>query len=188
MIKFAGVSIAAIWFGGTVFFSFCAAPMFFSDTFKNYLMNSPHNGEAAQMLLVRCYWFHYTCSILALAHLGFDWVYTGKVMQRRNLAAVLGVFFIALFAGQWMHPKLERLYRTKYSEHYSPEYFKQQKINVTPELKQQAEHSFSVWHGISQTANLLILLVLWFYLWQMMHPKEGPRYLGGGKFNIDNHY
>ena len=188
MIKFAGVSIAAVWFGGTVFFTFCAAPMFFSEVFSEHLVKEPHNGEAAQLLLKRCYVFHYICAALALGQLGFDWVYTGKVMQRRNLAAVLGVLFITLLAGQWMHPKLERLFRTKYAEYYSPEYFKAQKIQVTPELKKQAAHSFSVWHGISQTANLLILLVLWFYLWQMMHPKEGPRYLGGGKFNIDNHY
>ena len=187
MIKFAGVSIAAVWFGGSLFFTFFVAPAFFTEPVTRLLL-PPYNGEVAQMVLVRFYWFHYICAIFALAHLGFDWVYTGKVMQRRNLAAVLGVFILALLAGEWMHPKLEQLYRIKYSESYSPEMFKQAKINVTPELKKQATHSFSLWHGISQTANVLILLVLWFYLWQMMHPKEGPRYLGGGKFNIDNHY
>lgn len=182
MIKFAGVSIAAIWLGGSLFFTFFIAPAFFTSPVEDLLL-PPYNGEVAQMILVRFYWFHYICAVFALAHLGFDWVYTGKVMQRRNLAAVLGVFILALLAGQWMHPKLEKLYRVKYSEHY-----KNLKIEVTPDLKKQAAHSFGIWHGISQSANVLILLVLWFYLWQMIHPKEGPRYLGGGKFNIDNHY
>lgn len=178
-IKFAGVTIAAVWFGGTVFFTFFVAQAFFVDPIKS-LLPAPYNGQIAQYILERFYTLHYICGVLAVLHLGFDWIYTGKVMQRRNLVAVLGVLVIAIFAGKYMHPKLEQLYQIKYSEQY--------RVETTPELKEQALNSFKVWHGISQGANLLILLVLWYYLYQMMHPKEGPKYLGGGKFNIDNHY
>jgi len=178
-IKFAGVTIAAIWFGGTLFFTFFIAPAFFVDPIKT-LLPPPYNGQVAQYILQRYYALHYVCGVLALLHLGFDWIYTGKVMQRRNLAAALGVLILALVAGKYMHPKIEGLYRIKYAEHYQ--------VEATPEKKAEVERSFKIWHGISQGANLLILLVLWFYLWQMMHPKEGPRYLGSGKFNIDNPY
>ncbi len=162
-----------------MFFTFFVAQAFFVDPIKS-LLPAPYNGQVAQFVLQRFYVLHYICGVLGILHLGFDWIYTGKVMQRRNLVAVAGVLMIALFAGKYMHPKLEQLYQIKYAEKYG--------VTTTPELKEQAANSFKVWHGISQTANLLILLVLWYYLWQMIHPKEGPKYLGGGKFNIDNHY
>ncbi len=180
-IKFAGVFIAALWLGGSIFFTFVAAPAFFSDPDITRLLPAPYNGEIAQEMLKRFYVFHYVCGVLAILHLGFDWIYTGKTMQKLNLWLVLGVFGMALIAGKWMHPKLYEQHKIKYSEQYGVK-------NISPELKEAAPRSFSTWHGISQSANLLMLLALCGYLWQMMHPKEGPKYLGSGKFNIDKGY
>lgn len=178
-IKFAGVTIAAIWFGGTLCFTFFVAPAFFADPIKN-LLPTPYNGQTAMFVLDRFYSMHYIFGTLAVLHLGFDWIYTGKRLQRLNVVLVVGGLALALFAGKWMDPKLEELYRYKYAEKYQ--------LTVTAELKKEAENSFSVWHGVSQGLNLLMLLGLWLYLWQMMHPNEGPKYLGGGKFNIDKHF
>jgi len=178
-IKFTGVTIAAIWFGGTVFFTFFVAQAFFVDPIKT-LLPPPYNGQVAQYILERFYTLHYICGVLALLHLGFDWIYTGKVMPQRNLVTVLGVLVIAIIGGNYMHPKLEKYHQIKYSEQYQ--------VEASPELKEQAKSGFRVWHGISQGANLLILLMLWYYLWQMLHPKEGPKYFGGGRFNIDNQH
>ena len=178
-IKFAGVTIAAIWFGGAVFFSFFSAPAFFVDPIKT-MLPAPYNGQTAQFLLGRFHVFNYLLGTLALLHLGFDWIYTGKTMNRAHLTLLLVMLCGSLFAGRWMQPKLEQLYRIKYSEFY--------KVEASEELKQQAANSFGVWHGISQGTNLLLLAGLWFNLWLAMHPKEGPKYLGSGKFNIDKHY
>jgi hypothetical protein len=178
-IKFAGVTIAAIWFGGAVFFTFFAAPAFFSDPIKT-MLPAPYNGQTAQYMLERYYVLHYLLGVLALLHLGFDWIYTGKTMNRLHLGLLVSALAVGLFAGRWMHPKLDQLHQIKYSEFY--------KVKVSAELKKQAENSFGVWHGISQVANLLLIGGLWANLWLAMHPKEGPKYLGSGKFNIDKHF
>lgn len=178
-IKFAGVSIAAVWFGGSLFFTFFVAPAFFSEPIRT-MLPAPYNGQTAQFVLERFHSFHYVCGTLALLHLGFDWIYTGKTMNRLHLALLIGALSLSVFAGKWMQPKLSQLYQIKYSEFY--------KVEASAELKKQAENSFSVWHGISQSANLLLMAGLWFHLWLAMHPKEGPKYLGSGKFNIDKPY
>ncbi len=177
-IKFSGVIVAAIWFGGTVFFTFFAAPAFFTPEMKQ-LLPPPYNGEVAQMLLQRYYLLHYIVGVVALVHLGFEWIYTGRTVQRLTLGLVSGTLLLALFGGLWMHPKLEKLHQIKYSEQY--------RISVTPEARKIAIEGFKIWHGISQLMNLMLLGALGGYLWQMMNPKEGPKYLGGGKFNIDKH-
>jgi len=177
-IKFSGVSIAAVWFGGAVFFTFFAAPAFFTAEMK-HLLPPPYNGEVAQMILQRYYALHYVAGVLALAHLGFEWIYTGRTVQRLTLALVTGTLLLALFGGLWMHPKLEKLHQMKYAEQY--------RLTVTPEAKKIATEGFKIWHGISSVMNLVLLGALGGYLWQMMNPKEGPKYLGGGKFNIDKH-
>jgi hypothetical protein len=178
-IKFIGVTIAAIWFGGAVFFTFFAAPAFFADPIKT-MLPAPYNGQTAQYLLERYYVLHYLFGTLALMHLVFDWIYTGKTMNRLHLGLLVGALVLSLFAGKWMHPKLEQLHQIKYSEFYQ--------VEASVELKKQAENSFGVWHGISQMANLLLMGGLWMNLWLAVHPKEGPKYLGSGKFNIDKHF
>ncbi|MFT6620928.1 MAG: DUF4149 domain-containing protein [Verrucomicrobiia bacterium] len=180
-IKFAGVFIAALWLGGSIFFTFFVAPAFFRDPLVVELLKPPYNGEIAQLLLKWFYKFQYLCGTFAIIHLGFDWIYTGKTMQRFTLWLVLGSFAIALFGGLWMHPKLHQLHRLKHSEQYGLK-------NISAEVQEMAPASFRTWHSISQGAHLLMLCALCAYLWQMMHPKEGPKYLGSGKFNIDKHY
>ena len=178
-IKFAGVTIAAIWFGGTLFFTFFVAPAFFADPIKT-LLPPPYNGQTIMYVFDRFYGMHYLFGTLALLHLGFDWIYTGKTLQRLNVILVGGALALAIFAGKWMDPKLEEYYRYKYAEQYQ--------LTVTEDEKSEYANSFGVWHGVSQGLNLLMLLGLWIYLWQMMHPNEGPKYLGSGKFNIDKQF
>ena len=65
-LRFFGVTVAAVWFGATVFFTCFAGPAFFTDEMKK-LFPPPYNGAIAEIVLGRYFILHYLCGFLALA-------------------------------------------------------------------------------------------------------------------------
>ena len=176
LLRFIGVSNAAIWFGAAVFFTFAVAPTFFTMEMKQLLggglSGEIYSGLVAQMVLERYFMLHYCCGGIALVHLLAEWVYLGKALRRLMLWLVLGIFGFSLLGGLWVQPKLKHLHQIK---HGRPEFF-------TPAQKASATHGFRVWHGVAQAMNLLILGGLLIYYWRTVHPNDGPRFVTTTKF------
>lgn len=176
-LRFFGVTVAAIWFGATVFFTFFAGPAFFTDEMKK-LFPPPYNGAIAELVLGRFFVLHYICGFLALAHLGAEWMYSGKVPPRLTVWLVGGVLGLSLLGGLWLQPKLHTYQRVKYADHY--------RVAATPQQREAAAKSFGMWHGISQSMNIVVLLSLWLYLSRVIQPGEAPRFVSPiNKFGLD---
>jgi hypothetical protein len=176
-LRFFGVTVAAVWFGATVFFTLFAGPAFFTDEMKR-LFPPPYNGVVAELVLSRYFVLHYLCGCLALVHLGAEWMYSGKEPPRATIWLVGGVLGLSLLGGLWLQPKLHRLQQIKYAEHY--------RWTATPQQRAEAAKSFSVWHGVSQTMNLFVLAALWLNLARVIQPGEAPRFVSPfNKFGLD---
>lgn len=177
-LRFFGVTVAAVWFGSTVFFTFFAGPAFFTDEMKK-LFPPPYNGAIAELVIGRYFILHYVCGLLALAHLGAEWMYSGKVPPRLTVWLVGCVLGLSILGGVWLQPKLKEFQQVKYADQY--------RRAATPQQREAAAKSFSTWHAVSQTMNLLMLLSLWAYLSRVIHTGEAPRFVSPiNKFGIDN--
>ena len=177
-LRFFGVTVGAVWFGSTVFFTCFAGPAFFTDEMKK-LFPPPYNGAIAELVLGRYFILHYLCGFLALAHLGAEWMYSGKVPPRLTVWLVGGVLGLSLVGGLWLQPKLKELQRVKYADHY--------RRVATPQQREAAVKDFGLWHGVSQSMNLLMLLSLWLYLARVIRTGEAPRFVSPiNKFGLDN--
>ena len=142
-LRLLGLLTAAIWLGGTVFFTFVVAPGIFQPAMKR-LFQDYHVGVIAQMMQARYFGFHLACAGVALCLALAEW-WTSKREPRRWALSVLMVVSLLVLAGAlWLQPKLNSLFEIKYT---SPE----------PASRLVAAASFPRWHGLSQVLNLLVL-------------------------------
>ena len=162
-LRFIGVANAAIWFGGSIFFTCFVAPAFFSEKMI-HLLTKPYAGAAVQLLLERYFILHLICGILAMFHLVAEWLYMGKPLQRLTLWLLLGIFWFGLVGGFIIQPKLQGLHRVMYGP------------GVAQQQRQEAQHSFALWHGASQMLNLMVLTGITVYLWRVTTPGSGYRH------------
>lgn len=176
-LRFFGVTVAAVWFGSTIFFTFFVGPAFFTKEMTD-LIPKPYNGAVAELVLGRYFVLHYICGLLALAHLGAEWMYSGKEPPTVTVWLVGGVLGLSLLGGLWLQPKLKQLQRVKYADHY--------RLAATPQQREEAAKSFGAWHGVSSTMNLLMLAALWLYLARVIRTGEAARFVSPiNKFGID---
>jgi hypothetical protein len=47
---------------------------------------------------------------------------------------------------------------------------------VAQQQRQEAQHSFALWHGASQMLNLMVLTGITVYLWRVTTPGSGYRH------------
>ncbi len=177
-LRFFGVTVAAVWFGSTVFFTLFAGPAFFTDEVKR-LIPPPYNGAVAELVLGRYFILHHLCGLLALAHLGAEWMYSGKVPPRLTVWLVGGVLGLGLLGGLWLQPKLHQLQCVKYADHY--------RLPATTQQREAAARDFGMWHGVSQSMNILVFLSLWLHLARIIQPGDSLRFVSPiNKFGLDN--
>lgn len=170
------MTVAAVWLGTSVFGLF-VMPVFFSVEMKR-LFPPPYNGAIAQLVLERYFVVHIICGLLALAHLGADWMYSGKVVSRVTLWLAGSVLAISLLGGYWLQPKLEKLQKIKYADQY--------RVAATPLEREAAGKAFGMWHGVSRTLDLFALFALWIYLVRIVNPGEPQRFVSPiNKFGMD---
>ncbi|MBI2925047.1 MAG: DUF4149 domain-containing protein [Verrucomicrobia bacterium] len=169
VLRVIGTVNAAVWFGATVFFTFAAGPAFFSEAMLK-LLGRPHAGAAAQIVLERYFLLHHWCGLIALAHLSAEWLYAGKPLSRFRLALLLTLFGLGLLGGYWLQPKMHKLHMDWYG------------ARSTPAMRERAQKSFGLWHGVAQGSNLLVLAGVLVYFWQVTHPEGLPRFKGQNKF------
>jgi|SRR5436190_8389587 len=159
---------AAVWFGGSLFMMIGVAPAVFASDMDR--LGDLWKGIIAFHLFERYFALQYWCGALALAHVLAEWVYLGKPLYRLSLGLVLGVFSLSLAGGLIVQPRLKQLHAVKYG------------ANEPESRKTAAAGSLKVWHGISQSAGLLVVAGLGWYLWRMGNPPNAPKYAPQSKF------
>jgi hypothetical protein len=177
VLRFIGLMNAAIWLGAAVFFTFAAAPAFFSDEVKALGLHPFWAGAMAQLVITRFFYFQCICGAVAIAHLLAEWVYLGRPLQRFTLALLVGVVCMGFAGGLWLQPKLKRLHLTKYSmsEQYKP-------VTIPAEERIAATKSFGLWHGVSRVLDLVAFAGLIVYFWRVTHPSDNLRFVSAPKF------
>ncbi len=121
------------------------------------------SGSVALVLFKRFFALQYICGTVAVAHLLAEKLYLGRALPRIGMTLVLIIFGLGLIGGLWVQPRMERLRGIMYS-------------SQSQEIRDQARHSFGLWHGVSQFANLLIIGGLLVHVVRVTRPAEPGRY------------
>jgi hypothetical protein len=166
LLRFLGILNAAVWCGSAIFLTI-GLPAVFSPGLKT-LLTDGGVGFAAEAIVARFFMLQYWCGAIALVHLLAEWIYGGRPVRRLNLALVLGLLALALAGGLWAQPKMNTLHQIKY-------------FGKKPDLQAEAKKAFALWHGASESVNLLVIGGLILYLWRVSGPPEGPRFGGFSK-------
>jgi hypothetical protein len=163
LLRFIGVINAAIWFGSAVFVT-VGLPALFSPEVGRYIQR-PFVGIAAENILARYTVVQYCCAAIAIVHLLFEHFSLGRRVVRWKFTMLLALLAFTLLSGLWLQPKMSHLHYTKY-------------WGTVVADRQEADKSFGRFHGLSQTANLLVIGCLVLYVWSVAGtPNDGnPRF------------
>ena len=178
VLRFIGVTNAAIWLGSAIFFTFCVAPaVFYSPEMKELFgpVFREYAGAVAQVLLQYFYRLQYVCAGVAVVHLLAEWLYTRRSVERRRIQILGWVILLGLVGGLLLQPHLKRLHYTRSSP------------ASTPAQKEVAAKSFARWHGVSQVINLVAMAGLLVYFWRLTsppNPEVAPRFFSENKFKF----
>lgn len=172
VIRFIGIVNAAIWLGAAVFVTIGVAPAFFGEEMKALLGPSfpAWSGALVQVVFKRFFLLNYVCGGIAVVHLLAEWLYQGKPIENATLGLLAGLLLFSLAGGMVMQPRLSSLHRIKYSP------------STPPDQRLRAAGSLRVWHGVSQTANLIMLGGLFVYFWRTASKPDAVRFLSSNKF------
>ncbi len=167
ILRFIGIVNAAIWFGAGVFFAAGILPGVFSQEmhtlFREAAGATTYSGAVALLLFKRFFLLQYICGAVAVLHLLAEKLYLGRTPSRWGTALVVIIFALGLLGGLALQPRMENLRHTMYA-------------GRTQEQRDQARHSFGLWHGISEFTNLLILGGLLAHLVRVTRPADPGRY------------
>ena len=162
LLRFVGLVNAAVWLGSAVFLTFAAGPAVFSPQMAEVLPRY-HAGRVAQILLSRYFILQYVCSGIAVLHLLAEWLYAGRKPGRFDVTLVSVLLGCALLGGIWLQPKMKQLHVVKYA------------TNTSLVQKEAATRSFGLWHGVSQSFNLVLLGGILAYFWRKTNDATLPR-------------
>ena len=167
-IRFTGLFNAAVWVGGSVFFSFLAGSVFFTSEVTDFTP-PPYNGLVAQAMLGRYFMLHTICGIVAVLHLLIEWLYSGGRFPKRAIAIVCVLLGLALIGGKFINPKLAGWHQQKHQFQLKNEGERQtiKKAEDTQSVVQDAERKFAVWHGVSHVINLAMMILLTWRFWRL---------------------
>ncbi len=186
-LAFLGLFNAAVWVGGSIFFSFLAGSVFFSSEVTDFTP-PPYNGLVAQAVLSRYFTLHMICGIIAVAHLLIEWLYVGGRSPSRAVAFVCVLLGLALIGGKFISPKLaiwhQQIYQFQLKSDGPPPMI--EKASYTGVVIQNAKWKFTLWHGVSQIVNLLMVILLSWRFWRLAHPfgPDGSSPFGQRKRNL----
>lgn len=167
VLRIIGIFNAAIWLGAAVFFTLSVAPASFSPEMKR-IFGDYYTGVIAQNLLGRYFAMSLICGGIALIHYFAEMVYAGRPFRRFTFGLILGVILLGLLGGQVFTPKMKSLHQLK---HLGP-----------MEQRPAATAQFSRLHAVAMTGNLLGLIALVIYTWQVTNPPDPTRFVSAQKF------
>ena len=166
-LRIIGIVNAAIWFGAGTFFAAGVLPGVFSRDLHQIFGETGYpyySGAVALALFKRFFVLQYICGAVALLHLIAEKLYLSRSFSSIGTALVIVIFSLGLAGGFWLQPKMEGLRQIMYS------------TSATVEQKEKARHSFGVWHGISELANVLIIGGLLVHLLRVTRPPDSRSY------------
>ena len=178
VLRFIGVTNAAIWLGSAVFFTFSVAPaVFYSPEMKELFgpVFREYAGAVAQVLLQYFFRMQYICAGVAVVHLVAERLYTRRPVERLRLHLLGWVILLGLMGGLLLQPHLKRLHYIRSSP------------ASAPAQKEAAKVSFARWHGVSQVINLVAMAGLLGYFWRLTNPPSpdaAPRFFSENKFKF----
>ena len=167
VLRIIGVFNAAIWLGTTVFFTLGVARGVFSPEMKK-LFPGEYTGLIGQVLIARYFTFHIVCCLIAIAHFVAEMIYAGKPFRRFTFGLLIGILALGLLGQRVFAPKIKEAHQARY---HGP-----------VEQRAEAEKRFGRLHGFSAGGNLLTMLALIIYTWQVTNPSDPMRFVGTAKF------
>ena len=167
VLRFIGVFNAAIWLGAAVFFTFGVAPGVFSAEMKR-IFGDEYTGFIGQQLISRYFALHLICGLIALGHFFAEMIYAGKSFRRFTFTLLAVILALGLLGGYFFTPRIKALAHLKY--------------RGTPDQRPAAAQQLKRLHAFSASGNLLSLIALVLYTWQITHPSEPTRFVGTSKF------
>jgi hypothetical protein len=164
-LRFIGVVNTAIWLGAGIFFAAVVLPAVFSESMNKEVFQQAANsafykyysGGVAMVLFRRFFVLQYICGFVGLLHLCAEKLYLGRAFPRLGTSIVAGALGLSLFGGIWLQPRMEKLRNTIYH-------------GQNEEQKEMARHSFGMWHGISQTVNIIVFVGLLIHITRVSRP------------------
>lgn len=117
-----------------------------------------HAGRVAQAVLEVFFLFQLGCGAAAGLLLLADWAYAARPPRRFTLGLLIGLIGLVVMGGAWVQPKMRNLH----AEMYAPD--------ATADQKATAANQFGRWHGASQVANLVVLIGVGIYFFQLAWP------------------
>ena len=170
-LRFIGIFNTAVWVGGSVFFSFLAGSVFFSPEVKQFTP-PPYNGLVAQAMLERFFLLHYICGGVALGHLLAEWLVKRGPFPKRPIVFLCILLGLSLLVGKWISPKLAVWHQQEHEFQIKTE---GRPPMIEPKIysnavRQDAKLKFRIWHVISQTVNLIMLIMLIWRFWKLANP------------------
>lgn len=171
ILRFIGLLNAAVWLGAMVLFTAIVGPGMFSPEVKMLVGRSEWMpGAIAQILVERYMVLQQWCAAIALVHLIFDWLYTGKLFAKSSLIILVVCLGIALAGTRLLAPQMKQLHVMKYSP------------QTTAAQKEHAARSFRILHATSQITNLMALCGVLFYYWRLSVGPQGVRSSAGSRY------
>ena len=144
-----------------------------SDAMKTLLgeKSFPYFSVAiAQIIGTRFYTLFLLCALLAMLHVGAEWLYFGKYPKRVWLLLIFGLFLGGLAQNYGFQPALKERLMVRH------------RAGTPPEQRELARRSFRAWNVVAAGVNLLLLSGLGVYLWHVANPPDEMRFLGATKF------
>jgi hypothetical protein len=168
-LRFLGIANVAVWFGAAIFFTFAVGPGIFSEEMRAVLGANPstfefYAGGVALVIIKRYFILQNVCGLLAVLHLLAERLYLGRKTNRYVVGLLIFLFGLGLIGGFWLQPKMTGIRQTMYS------------TTSTPQQKDAARHTFSIWHGVSMAGDLFIIAGLAIYLVRVARPSDAGRY------------
>jgi hypothetical protein len=146
-----------------ILFTAIIGPTLFSPEVRQILRADWMPGAVAQILVERYMILQQWCAAIALVHLIFDWLYTGKLFAKSSLIILVLCLGVSLLGTRFLTPRMKELHLYKYSP------------QSTPAQKADTNRNFGILHATAQITNLLALCGVLFYYWRLSVGPQGGR-------------
>jgi hypothetical protein len=167
VLRIIGTFNAAIWLGAALFFTFGIAPGIFSVEMKR-VFGDYYTGIIAQNLIGRYFVVNLVCALIALVHFFAEIIYAGKPFRRIPFTLIVLMLVLGLLAGNLFAPKIKAVHNLKY--------------RGPIEQREAAAKQLARLHAVSMTGNLIGLIALVIYTWQVTNPSDHMRFVSAQKF------
>ena len=174
VLRIIGIFNAAIWLGGAVFFTLGIQPGVFSPEMKQVFappgapLREYYLGFIAQQLIARYFTLSLICALIALGHFFAEMIYAGKPFRRFTFGLLIGVLGVGLLSAYFFTPRIQQAHHDKY--------------RAAPARQITAAQEMRKLHALSAAGNVLVLIALMLYTWQVTNPSDPTRFVGTAKF------